>query len=77
MEITGTKPAFVKMLLERGVYKKLDVNRSNVSNWRRALNGLDERNMPSVELMERMLQKYGASVVQEKVSDLPVDYRRG
>ncbi len=70
-EITGTKAAFIIMLQERGVYNKLGVDRSTVSNWKRALHGIDDRNKPTVEKMEEMLLKAGAHVLSEKVWDLP------
>jgi transposase len=64
MEIKGTKEAFVQMLSERGVYKKLGVDRSTVANWKTYLK---EGRSISLDKMEEMLLKYGASVVQEKV----------
>jgi len=67
--ITGTKEAFLKMLSERGVYKKLDVNRTTVSNWKRALSG-EGRYIPTIDKMEEMLLKYGAKIEQEKVWSL-------
>lgn len=64
MEVKGTKEAFVQMLSERGVYKKLGVDRSTVANWKTYLK---EGRSISLDKMEEMLLKYGASVVQEKV----------
>lgn len=67
MTIESTPQAFITLLNERGIYKKLGVDRSTVSNWKRALTGHDRRNMPSLDKMEEMLSKYGAKVVSEKV----------
>lgn len=64
MKIEGTREAFIQMLQERGVYKKLGVDRSTVSNWKRYL---DEGQTVSLDKMEEMLLKYGATVVKEKI----------
>lgn len=55
------------LISERGIYKKLGVDRSTVSNWKRALAGQDPRNTPSLGKMEEMLKRYGAIVIKEKV----------
>ena len=67
MNIESTRQAFITLIRERGVYKKLGVDRSTVSNWKRALAGLDHRNLPSLDKMEEMLNRYGAKVINEKV----------
>ncbi len=67
MTIESTPQAFVTLISERGIYKKLGVDRSTVSNWKRALAGQDHRNMPSLDKMEEMLIRYGAKVINEKV----------
>lgn len=67
MTIESTPQAFITLLNERGIYKKLGVDRSTVSNWKRALAGHDLRNMPSLDKMEEMLSRYGAKVVSEKI----------
>ena len=67
MKITDTKKAFAQVLQERGIYKRLGVSMATVSNWRRALEGHDERNMPTLE----MLNKYGAEGIREKVWCVP------
>jgi hypothetical protein len=67
MTIESTPQAFMTLINERGVYKKLGVDRSTVSNWKRALAGQDKRNMPSLDKMEEMLKRYGAKVLNEKV----------
>lgn len=59
------------MLEERGVYKKLGVTSPTISNWRRALNGDAERNMPTLDLMEKLLERYGATVAREKIWNMP------
>ena len=72
MEIVGTKEAFLNMLQERGVYKKLGVDRRTASNWKRyAAEG-----KISLDKMEEMLIKYGAEVVQEKVWYFSVNSER-
>lgn len=67
MDINGTQKAFLHILEERGVFKKLDVSRSTVSVWKTAIKSNAGRNFPSLDLMEKLLEKYGATVVQEKI----------
>ncbi|MEJ2905065.1 hypothetical protein WAE58_21650 [Pedobacter panaciterrae] len=67
MQIVGTKEAFVAMLNERGIYKKLEVERSTVSSWKIRMKSGDG---VSLDKMEEMLIKSGATVVQEKVWDI-------
>lgn len=62
--VTGTREAFRRMLEERGVSNKLDVDRSTVSNWKVYLR---EGKKISLEKMEEMLQRYGAKVVRDKI----------
>jgi len=67
MEITGTRAAFSKMISERGVYKKLGVERSTVSTWKIYLR---QGKSISLDKMEEMLIKYGAVVKHEKVWEI-------
>lgn len=62
--VEGTEAAFAQMISERGVYKKLGVDRSTVAHWKRGQS-------VSLDKMEEMLKKYGASVVREKVWEIP------
>ena len=62
-EIVGTKNAFEIMLSERGIYKKLDVDRSTVANWKRYLSGGTQL---STNKMEEMLQKAGWKVANQQ-----------
>lgn len=71
MKITGTREAFLKMLEEPAVNKKLDVSRATVANWKASLLGTIDRQPPTLDKMEEMLQKYGATVVKEKVWKIP------
>lgn len=64
MEVKGTREAFFAMIQERGVYKKLGVDRSTVSGWK---SYLKEGKSISLDKMEEMLVKSGAIVIQEKV----------
>lgn len=64
INIEGTRSAFEAMISERGVYKKLGVERSTVSTWKIYLR---EGKSISLEKMEEMLIKGGATVVQDKV----------
>lgn len=66
MKVTGTKEAFTAILKERGVYQKLGVSRATVSNWKRSLDGIGAQ-PPTIDKMEEMLLRYGATVVREKV----------
>jgi len=67
MEITETKTAFSKMIAERGIYKKLGVDRSTVANWKIYLR---EGKSISLDKMEEMLINYGANVKREKVWEI-------
>jgi hypothetical protein len=67
MTFESTPQAFMALINERGIYKKLGVDRSTVSNWKRALAGQDRRNMPSLDKMEEILGRYGAKVISEKI----------
>ena len=67
-KVSGTKGAFSTMLEERGVYKKLGVGRATVSNWKRYLAA---GQTVSIDKMEEMLLKYGATVLKEKIWQIP------
>lgn len=67
MQVSGTKEAFEVMLKERGVYKKLNIDRSTVSNYRAYLKAGTHISM---DKMEQMLLKYGATIVKEKIWNL-------
>jgi predicted RNase H-like HicB family nuclease len=55
-KILTTKDAFRVLLSERGIYKKLEVDRSTVANWKRyAHNG----HLLSIDKMEEVLRKGG------------------
>ncbi len=64
MKIEGTRQAFEKMISQRGVYKKLGVERSTVANWKTYLR---EGKSISLDKMEEMLLKYGAIAEREKI----------
>ena len=64
MQVTGTKEAFAQMISERGVYKKLGVDVTTVSNWKIYLK---KGKSISLDKMEEMLIKAGATVAQDKV----------
>jgi hypothetical protein len=70
MTIESTPQAFMTLISKRGIYKELGVDRSTVSNWKRALSGQDHRNMPSLDKMEEILNRYGAKVIKEKVWEI-------
>ena len=72
MEINGTKQAFLKMISKRGIYKELGVDRSTVSNWKRALNGKITNYSPSNNKMEEMLLIGGAKILSDKIWDVKV-----
>jgi hypothetical protein len=63
-KVTGTREAFSIMIQERGVYKKLEVDRSTVANWKIYLKIGAKI---SIDKMEEMLRKYGAVQVREAV----------
>lgn len=64
MQIESTRAAFEAMLQERGVYKRLGVDTSTVANWKIYLK---QGKSISLDKMEEMLIKAGATVAQEKV----------
>jgi hypothetical protein len=64
MVVTGTREAFIKLISERGIYKRLGVKVSTVSSWKLYLK---QGKSISLDKMEEMLLKAGAIVVQEKV----------
>lgn len=70
-KITGTKEAFLTMLQETAVYKKLGVSHSTVSNWKRSLEGVGTQAPPTLDKMEEMLLRYGATVAREKEWKMP------
>lgn len=72
MKITGTKKAFLKMVSKRGIYKELGVDRSTVSNWKRALKCKTNNYSTSTDKMEQMLLIGGAKVVSDKIWDVKV-----
>jgi hypothetical protein len=67
MQVEGTKEAFAKMISERGVYKRLGVDVTTVSNWKIYLR---QGKSISLDKMEEMLIRGGATVVQEKIWDI-------
>lgn len=71
-KITGTKEAFLQMLLVRGVYKKLEISRSAVAMWKAAIVANDDKKTPTLDTMEKMLFRYGATVEKEKVWNVKV-----
>jgi hypothetical protein len=67
MKINGTREAFSTILEEKNVYLRLGVDRATVSTYKKYLR---EGKSISIDKMEEMLKKYGATVVQEKVWEL-------
>ena len=67
MQIEGTRLAFATMLQERGVYKRLGVDTSTVANWKIYLK---QGKSISLDKMEEMLIRAGATVAQDKVWDI-------
>ena len=63
-KISGTREAFSTMIQERGVFKKLGVDRSTVSGWKIYLKAGAKI---SIDKMEEMLRKYGAVQVKDAV----------
>ena len=61
-KITGTKEAFLIMIKEPNVCKKLFVDHSTVSNWK--------KREPTLDKMEEMLLRYGATCITDKVWQL-------
>lgn len=64
MEVEGTQQAFAALINQRGIYKALGVDRRTVAGWKIYLK---EGKSISLDKMEEMLIKGGATVKQEKV----------
>jgi hypothetical protein len=67
VEIKGTKQAFETMLQERGISKRLGVDTSTVANWKTYLK---QGKSISLDKMEEMLIRSGASVTQVKLWEI-------
>jgi len=67
MEVEGTQQAFAALINQRGIYKTLGVDRRTVAGWKIYLK---EGKSISLDKMEEILIKGGATVRQEKVWDL-------
>lgn len=67
MQIEGTKEAFAKMISERGISHRLGVDKRTVAGWKIYLK---QGKSISLDKMEEMLIKAGATVAQEKVWDI-------
>jgi hypothetical protein len=75
MEILGTKEAFKHLISHRGIYKVLGVDKSTVSTWKQYL---FEGNSISIDKMEDVLQRAGATIKQDKIWNIPMaDVFRG
>lgn len=59
MEVKGTREAFFALIQERGIYKRLGVERNTVSGWK---SYLKEDKRISLDKMEEILIKAGATV---------------
>lgn len=69
MEIKGTREAFIALIHERGINKQLEVSPATVRGWRKRVT---EGALISLDKMEEMLLKAGASVVHEKVWEVKI-----
>lgn len=67
LQVEGTRAAFQTLISERGIYKRLGVERSTVATWKIYLR---EGKSISLDKMEEMLIKAGANVAQEKVWEI-------
>lgn len=67
MNITGTRAAFAKIIREPNVHAKLGVSRVMVTKWRKYV--IEEKYV-TLNKMEEMLLKYGATVKQEKIWEI-------
>lgn len=68
MDVTGTRAAFEALLNQKGIAKKLGLNKSTVSTLKKRL---ENGEGVTLDKMEEILQLAGAVVVQEKVFRLP------
>lgn len=67
MQVEGTRAAFEAMISKRGIFHKLGVSKSTVAGWKIYLR---EGKSISLDKMEEMLIKGGATVTQEKVWEI-------
>jgi DNA-binding transcriptional regulator YiaG len=61
MQVTGTREAFTALISQRGFASRYNIDKTTVSQWKSG------KRVPTLDLMEEVLFKAGASVVQEKV----------
>ena len=67
MQVEGTRAAFAQMISERGISNRLGVDKRTVAGWKIYLK---QGKSISLDKMEEMLIKAGATVAQEKVWDI-------
>lgn len=64
----NTEKAFKELLKVKGLAKKLNILKSDVSIWKGVINGkYPNKKLPSKEKMESLLIKYGSQKVKEEV----------
>lgn len=66
--VFGRREAFQQILKERGVYKKLGVDRSTVAGWKARLK---QGELLSEDKMKEMLLRHGGTLVKEEIWELP------
>ena len=63
----NTKNAFLKMLKTKGLAKKLDIPKCDISTWKAVSEGkYTDKKLPSIEKMEKLLILYGAEKAREE-----------
>lgn len=59
-----TKVAFLKLISERGIYKRLELHRGRIGNMKNLIKSNDE--YPSEDKMQELLEKAGYKIIQER-----------
>ena len=63
----NTKNAFLELLKTKGLAKKLDIQKCDISIWRSIAEGKNQnKKFPSSEKMEKLLILYGAEKAMEE-----------
>ena len=63
----NTKNAFLEMLKNKGLAKKLDIPKCDISIWKSIAEGKNQnKKLPSIEKMEKLLILYGAEKAREE-----------
>ena len=63
--ISGTQDAFYELIMIRGSYKALNVERSTIHTWKKLIH--EQQRWPSDKTMRKLLLTAGAKIVKEEI----------